>query len=483
MKVYGKIRKRKLNKILLNQNVNLRFIDKIVLIILAITFIVIILMTDIAVEQSKVNQEKIVQDSIELFSIEQKNKFESEINNKIRILKYISSFEEIYGMNTAQQKKFIEGRSELIGFSHIFVVNTEGIGYYIDENVFRAQKDEPFFTDIMSNDIFITQPFVINDQNNNIIITLSVSLYNKENQKVGVLCGAINLSDIQNIFSKGNSKLNIIYSLVDRNGYYLAVDNSSLLKNKVSIYNTKSSDISLIKRAFDEKTTLMGSIILDNIEYETCTSYLNMYDWVLIIGVKTDTTLKNLNLFDKYSFYNTIFNLLLILCIIRIIVCWYLNNKKMNTDILTKCNNRVSIESLIERLDNDNNYNISVVYLDLNKFKEVNDTYGHDVGDKVLCSFSNALLSTLGHYGFVGRVGGDEFICIFTDISESKIIELINKLNLKLEEESINFDFGYNLSCSYGIAFRKKGSMISINETIKEADKNMYEYKKIKAQD
>lgn len=471
-----KLKKKKINKVLLNQNIKLRFIDKMVLIILAITFSITMVTTIITIKQSKDNQKKIVRDSMELFSIEQKRKFEDNINNKIEILQYISSFKEIYGMNVTEQKKFIEGRSELIGFRHIFIVNTEGIGYYIDEDVFRKQKDEQFFNDIISNDIFITKPFVGEGSTNNIFVTLCVSLYNEENQKVGVLCGAINLFDIQNIFSKGNSKLDIIYSLVDRNGYYMVVDNTNLLQNKVSIYNTKKSDVSLIKRAFDQQTTLIGTVILDGVEYQACTSYLDMYDWVLIIALKTDVALKNLNLIDKYRFYNTIFNLLLIVCIIRIIMCWYSNNKKMNTDILTKCSSRVAIESLLERLDNNKKYNISVIYLDLNKFKEVNDTYGHDVGDKVLSSFSNALLSIFANCGFVGRVGGDEFLCILIDASEPEILELINRLNLILKEESYNFDF--DLSFSYGIAFRKKGNMNSINETIKEADKNMYEYKK-----
>ena len=120
-----KLKKKKINKVLLNQNIKLRFIVKMVLIILAITFSITMVTTIITIKQSKDNQKKIVRDSMELFSIEQKRKFEDNINNKIEILQYISSFKEIYGMNVTEQKKFIEGRSELIGFRHIFILNTE----------------------------------------------------------------------------------------------------------------------------------------------------------------------------------------------------------------------------------------------------------------------------------------------------------------------------------------------------------------------
>lgn len=477
MRSYKEKRKKKINKILLNQNTSLRLLDKVIIITLIVILSIIMIMTNITIKQSKANQKKFVQDYIEIFSAKQRNIFESYINNKIEILKYIASFSEIYGMNQMEQKRFIEGRSELIGFEHIFIVDKNGVGYYVDENVFRIQEKEPFFKDIMSNDIFITKPFIKDCTNNNIIMTLCVSLYNEDHEKVGVLCGAISLFEIQKTFFETGFEVNGIYSVVDRNGYYMSDNNMKLVENKVSIFNIKNSDVSLIKRALDEKATLMGTIILDEGEYLACVSYLDMYDLAMIIGLKTEYILKDLDSIDKYRRYINIFNLLLIICIIRIIVSIYLNNKKMHTDILTKCSNRSAIETLIEKLDNIIEYKISVVYLDLNKFKEINDTYGHEMGDKVLCFFSNLLLSIFGQHGFVGRIGGDEFVCIFIDISQSEILELLYELHLMLKQGSNNLKIKYNLSSSYGIAFREKGSRTSIRDIIKKADKNMYEYK------
>ena len=171
MRSYKEKRKKKINKVLLNQNTSLRLLDKVIIITLIVILSIIMIMTNITIKQSKANQKKSVQDYIEIFSAKQRNIFESYINNKIEILKYIASFSEIYGMNQMEQKRFIEGRSELIGFEHIFIVDKNGVGYYVDENVFRNQEKEPIFKDIMSNDIFITKPFIKDCTNNNIIMT------------------------------------------------------------------------------------------------------------------------------------------------------------------------------------------------------------------------------------------------------------------------------------------------------------------------
>lgn len=225
MRSYKEKRKKKINKILLNQNTSLRLLDKVIIITLIVILSIIMIMTNITIKQSKANQKKSVQDYIEIFSAKQRNIFESYINNKIEILKYIASFSEIYGMNQMEQKRFIEGRSELIGFEHIFIVDKNGVGYYVDENAFRNQEKEPFFKDIMSNDIFITKPFITDCTNNNIIMTLCVSLYNEDHEKVGVLCGAISLFEIQKTFFETGFEVKGIYSVVDRNGYYMSDNN------------------------------------------------------------------------------------------------------------------------------------------------------------------------------------------------------------------------------------------------------------------
>ena len=120
---------------------------------------------------------------------------------------------------------------------------------------------------------------------------------------------------------------------------------------------------------------------------------------------------------------------------------------------------------------------ISIVFFDLNKFKLVNDTYGHDKGDLLLKIFSKSLKETFGKIGFVCRVGGDEFVTILLNSSEAEIEAAWEKLCEKLHEESKTLDFAYEITSSYGYATRKKGEAGSTEELMKLADERMYQYK------
>ena len=62
-------------------------------------------------------------------------------------------------MDELKQLRMIKQKSYRFGFYHIFVMNKDGVGFYIDENVHRDQKEEDFFQDVMNNDVFITAPF------------------------------------------------------------------------------------------------------------------------------------------------------------------------------------------------------------------------------------------------------------------------------------------------------------------------------------
>lgn len=93
--------------------------------------------------------------------------------------------------------------------------------------------------------------------------------------------------------------------------------------------------------------------------------------------------------------------------------------KRAHHDPLTGLNNRLSLN---ERLDQNlararrNKYRLALLYIDLDKFKPINDTYSHQVGDVVLREIANRLLSEVREMDTVARVGGDEFIVILAEI-------------------------------------------------------------------
>ena len=144
---------------------------------------------------------------------------------------------------------------------------------------------------------------------------------------------------------------------------------------------------------------------------------------------------------------------------------------------MTKGFNRAACFRVLEYLEKRKKYDITIVYMDLNKFKLVNDTYGHDKGDELLCIFSDALVQVFGEEGFVGRMGGDEFISVILNITESEIRELWMQLDKMLSEKSKTLDFPYQITSAYGCATRKKNETESLNLVMQKADQYMYENK------
>ncbi len=126
--------------------------------------------------------------------------------------------------------------------------------------------------------------------------------------------------------------------------------------------------------------------------------------------------------------------------------------------------------------------NLAVIFVDLDKFKNVNDTHGHDVGDIVLQTAAQRLKAHFRDEDTVSRYGGDEFLCLLTEIqAESHIAMIAEKIiigmqapcNVNVRDVKVNAKIG----ASIGIAiFPQHGN--TAEELIKRADEAMYQAKK-----
>lgn len=90
-----------------------------------------------------------------------------------------------------------------------------------------------------------------------------------------------------------------------------------------------------------------------------------------------------------------------------------------NIDPLTELYNRRAFTELFQKIDSDRQS--SLVLIDLNGLKSVNDKYGHDIGDELLMQFAKFLLSSVKDKGFVARWGGDEFVLLLMDMDETDV--------------------------------------------------------------
>lgn len=159
-------------------------------------------------------------------------------------------------------------------------------------------------------------------------------------------------------------------------------------------------------------------------------------------------------------------------------------NSQMARDHLTGLYNRSQLESFMNyQLKNlkKGNY-FFLILLDLDKFKVINDTYGHIVGDDALIQAAKLLRGSCKRKSdYVIRLGGDEFVII----GQCENVEAVDMIVNRMQEEAINFNKSrkreYQLSFSAGYAIYDGTSQATLDTLISEADQRMYEIKNAKA--
>ena len=113
---------------------------------------------------------------------------------------------------------------------------------------------------------------------------------------------------------------------------------------------------------------------------------------------------------------------------------------------------------------------MSIILLDIDFFKSINDTYGHNIGDQVLIQISHALLRTLRSVDIVCRWGGEEFIVLLPTASLDNAVYLAEKLRVYIE--GLEIDLVGKLTASFGVSQVKEGD--EMKDVIDRADKALY---------
>lgn len=451
----------------------IRLFDRIILIWVFVLFVILIAAMVIGTKNYKQNQTFMVHDFMEIVADNEKIQFEQYIDSKVSLLQGLVKFSDIYEMDEQKQKDFIKDHSELLGFHHLFVVRPDGMVFYPEESLYRNQKDEPFFHNVMNQDVFVSEPWYGTDIT---IMTIAVSIF-RDGKKVGVLCGAIELKEIQELFRNNRMVLNGSSNLINREGYYVVAEKMDKVYDKINIYEEADTQAGLIQNAFQDRKDKTGVMFYEGVEYQTHITYLENFDWVLVQCVKVEDIFKDLVYIDIWKYILLLIVAVIIIFVIRISIYWKRSNKKINTDTLTGCGSRLFIQTLIAHLNLSKKYDVAVIYLDLNKFKQINDTCGHDVGDQILCMFSEVLVSVFGNDGSVGRIGGDEFMVVMLNADEDEIIARCEKVNTELIKKVKILSLPHRITTSYGYAIREKGSTVNLNMIVDQADKRMYDYK------
>jgi len=126
-----------------------------------------------------------------------------------------------------------------------------------------------------------------------------------------------------------------------------------------------------------------------------------------------------------------------------------------------------------------NNAPLSIILTDLDRFKKVNDSYGHLVGDAVLQNFTACLSRLCRPYDFIGRYGGEEFIICLPDVNLKQAIEIAKRMCKAVSKEQMYCSEGIcvNITASFGVATLDNVATGDVDELIARADEALYQAK------
>ena len=195
-------------------------------------------------------------------------------------------------------------------------------------------------------------------------------------------------------------------------------------------------------------------------------------------GFREGTTSETSILSTKNGF-GFLTSLLIAFLVYKLLLSHELNKKLAMYDQLTRLPNRRLLNDRFQQLSAQairKKIGFNLIYIDLNNFKEINDSFGHNLGDKVLQESASRLSACIRASDTIARIGGDEFV-ILSEVTDkqSHPIEMVDKIAKVLAKplESIK---GIELSASFGWAhFDTHGS--TLTELLSYADRHMYEDK------
>ena len=148
-------------------------------------------------------------------------------------------------------------------------------------------------------------------------------------------------------------------------------------------------------------------------------------------------------------------------------------------DPLTNLLNRRGFENRTHILKTVGESNTLVIAaLDIDHFKEVNDTYGHEAGDNVLKVFADNMLSEFRASDIIARVGGEEFLVVLTDINSNQAFDILERFRERIADFNIVLNDEQSIKITVSIGIAQATSKDEIERVIKLADNALYKSKK-----
>ena len=211
---------------------------------------------------------------------------------------------------------------------------------------------------------------------------------------------------------------------------------------------------------------------------------MGINNWTLCYAVPEQTAQQSYDFIEKYEMmFMTAFTILAILLILYIVYANHKKNQELvryaQTDALTGLYNKEATKLRADQiLSNTNDHSHAFMILDMDSFKQINDVYGHAVGDTILQKFGSLLQNAFREDDIVGRIGGDEFVVLMKDIKTKELaLTKASELLKKTKQQQFDELGGGHISISIGISMAPKDGDCYM-DLYKRADQALYQAKR-----
>jgi len=328
----------------------------------------------------------------------------------------------------------------------------------------------------------IAEPSEINIDNNShmsteLIMFINHKIIDNSYNMVGATGVGLKTSYINDMLKDFRQRYQFsVYFVDDKGKVVLAEENVKQLQQLSDVPELANQLADIIG-----KGSQVFSYTHENEAYLLNRKYIAELDLYLIVEAKVNNFTK---IAKEILYFNIAVSTAVTLLISFIIVLYVRKihlrlDKLASNDVLTGLPNRRSFHQQLTQLlllKERNSNNLSVLFIDIDNFKYVNDTKGHDIGDQVLKSLAKILHSNVRKSDFVARWGGEEFVIVLidSDINQAQVIAEQLRVNVASSNDLSKF-IDLQISISLGVTAITDGD--TIDSILKRADNALYEAK------
>ncbi len=406
----------------------------------------------------------------------------SEINNELTKPIYVSitmandSFLKTWLADEANNDTgdiidYLKGIKDKYNYNSVFLVSSNTSNYYHYDGISKVlsgtNSHDIWYYDFLENPESYELDVDVDEVSHKLTIFVNVKVVDQNNNTIAVVGVGVEMDYIQEIMQGFEVEYDLEVYLTDEDGLVQSHTETSNIET-LNIFDVLDPDLK--ESIIPEQEILVTNI--DKSNKYIISKYIDDLDWYLVVT-------KNTNLLSRFfldyftvTIIMTIAVTSIILFTVRRLLKIYQSKifKLAKTDYLTLILNRRGFDLEYESYNKSEEALVFIV--DIDKFKAINDEFGHTTGDKVLRRLASLIDKKVSKHGKLSRWGGDEFTAVM--VGDRLVLENVLDDIFKLIKEDETLQ-SYNLTISLGYTYTNFTE--SMDEVLSKADKGLYQSK------